>query len=141
MRTVNFLLIALLIAALLTAGCVATSYRSEPRSSNGFWSQGRQQNLNERYRLGIELPLPEADFLRRLQATNLTAIEAGRPKSAMPVIPPPRLDRDLDVESIDRAWILGGGYRDGPPPFNELYYAYVIDGKVVSVENRHGYYD
>ena len=135
------LVVAVLSSALGFSGCATSGAGADISSSDGFWARGREANFKTAYGLDFALPVSEAKFLEVVRHTGLQVSRVGEPGSDDPVISCPRLNPGLDCSTVSHGWWVVAGYHRGPTPFHEKYLAYVVDGQVVSVENRFGYYD
>ena len=93
--------------------------------------------------MDLVLPVPVELFtsvLAEVDGGRLNISTVGLPTSRQRVLPYPQHVADLRRDEVSYALRISGGYREGPPPFNEQYVAFVVDDMVVAVENQLGFY-
>ncbi len=110
----------------LVSGCASLG-SCEVQALDGFYASCAGGTLKERNRLDLVLPISEQEFLAEVSGQELE-INVRRPGD---YIPPPKFS-GVNRDEVSHVIFLSRVY----PLRHELYYAYVIDGQVVAVENR-----
>jgi len=97
-----------------------------------------EKTFTDKYGLSWSLPIAEADFLLVLNRLNLR-YRVDRERGVSAVIPVPRKGTSLDISSIQRIYVIDGGY-DPIHRVTERYRAYVNrERQIVYIENNFVY--
>lgn len=108
--------------------------------STGLIRAGRNEpRFNERYRISLQLPLAEQQFVDLVRSIPLPIERFGTAGLRNPALTRPLHYREFDMSNISHGYLIDGGYNSHLRR-NELYRAYVNDeGYVVYVENAFSY--